>query len=141
MEDKKIRLEKIREILKKAASEVETEGLVFFAAVSPDDTSPEDVDTPAFYLASGEQGQLAGLIGATLGDMMIKVEQAANSGPDQHYRVILLEALVMAVQRTLDGNGYPGADTTKSNSEDDDIYEDNVAKMAGVQYIKKGGNS
>jgi hypothetical protein len=140
MEDKKIRLEKIREILKKAASEVDTTGLVFFAAVSPDDSSPDDIDTPAFYLASGEQGQLAGLIGSTLGDMMLKVEQAANSGPDQHYRVILLEALVMSVQRTLGGDGYPGAGTEKK-VEDDDIYEDNVAKIAGVQYIKKGGNS
>jgi hypothetical protein len=144
MEDKKVRLDKMREMLRKISTEVDTSGIVFFAAVCPNDETPEDIDTPAFYLAYGDQAQIAGLLGNTLGDMMLKVESDANTGPDVHYRTFFLEALILSAQRVLGGESYPGfskgtsdEDKTAAEAEEDALLE----KKAGLQFYKKGGSA
>lgn len=142
MEDKKIRLQKIREALRKIPQEVDMEGIVFFAAVCPNDETPEDVDTPAFYFASGEQIHIASLLGNTLGDMMLKVEEGAGKGPDTNYRLIFLEALVASAQRVMDGDKHPGFENEKpSDEEEEKEFENDLAKTAGLKFNKKGGSA
>jgi len=142
MEDKKTRLQKIREALRKIPQDVDMEGVVFFAAVCPNDETPEDIETPAFYFASGEQIHIASLLGNTLGDMMLKVEEGAGKGPDTNYRLIFLEALVMSAQRVMDGDKYPGIESEKpSDEESEKDFEDELAKKAGLQFNKKGGSA
>lgn len=152
MEDKHARLAKIKELLTKIKKEVDMEGIIFYAAACPNDETPEDVSTPAFYLAAGDHQYISSLIGHTLGDLMLKAEQDAGTGPDQSYRLFVLEMLVMAANHSLSGSD-PLPETEEEEEPEiantDDVKkaisgvddETSIIRRVGVRFIKKGGTA